>query len=407
MKDFQEEDLFAGQKKIKEEKKKDDAQLELGLDFSSEIQKKPKIHKLVAKEKDGAHKNIENAESEPSESEKPANQKPKHFAQNEAQTNLSSATIEKQEHDSDSFMKDKPTLEQNQQQEERPLSEGKKTLHELKELAKSQKINVQVQKPEPRSEKKEHSKELEKVYKQEMDSSPATQIQNSSSSQEKIPASRPSDGSHKFTSPTLLTKSSQHINKTAPKHMNVSEGASIGHILQEARSKIGLSQDQVAIQTKIKKSYIEALERDDFDHLPSMVYVKAYIRRLCQEYGIDEKVIEKAIKVHGKQNDSSVPDDVLIELEKSKQVNFEKQKRLQTVQIFLSSFIVVVIAMILILFYYYNKKKPGTSSANHFTIPAATKDTGVMEDKEMDRILREILINYPTGNITELEVPQK
>ncbi|MCE1255511.1 MAG: DUF4115 domain-containing protein [Anaerolineae bacterium] len=53
---------------------------------------------------------------------------------------------------------------------------------------------------------------------------------------------------------------------------------SIGKILQDARTRKGLSIEQVAQQTRIKIRYLEALENDQFDQFPSQAQTKGFLR---------------------------------------------------------------------------------------------------------------------------------
>jgi cytoskeletal protein RodZ len=67
-----------------------------------------------------------------------------------------------------------------------------------------------------------------------------------------------------------------------------SKNASPGQILQETRATMGLSPAQVEHATKIRVSYLEALERDDYKNLPPLVYIQAYVRNLCSLYHLSE-----------------------------------------------------------------------------------------------------------------------
>ncbi len=53
---------------------------------------------------------------------------------------------------------------------------------------------------------------------------------------------------------------------------------SVGKRLKNAREAKGLSIDDIKNKSKIKKSYLEALENDNYKKLPGEVYTKVYIR---------------------------------------------------------------------------------------------------------------------------------
>jgi cytoskeletal protein RodZ len=69
----------------------------------------------------------------------------------------------------------------------------------------------------------------------------------------------------------------------------------VGRELAEARQRLQLTHDQVAATTKIQAAKIEALERNDYEHLPSGIYLDGIIRVYAQEVGLDpEPLVEQA-----------------------------------------------------------------------------------------------------------------
>ncbi|MFN0094888.1 MAG: helix-turn-helix domain-containing protein [Dehalococcoidia bacterium] len=63
--------------------------------------------------------------------------------------------------------------------------------------------------------------------------------------------------------------------------------ANIGGVLREARSKRGLSIDQVAQETRISSRFIHALEAEHFDALPAPVYVRGFLRSYANYLRVD------------------------------------------------------------------------------------------------------------------------
>ncbi len=63
----------------------------------------------------------------------------------------------------------------------------------------------------------------------------------------------------------------------------------VGSLLKREREKRGLSLDQLSQITRLRKHYLEALEDEKWDDLPSPVYVKGFIRSFAQGLGIDAK----------------------------------------------------------------------------------------------------------------------
>jgi cytoskeleton protein RodZ len=61
----------------------------------------------------------------------------------------------------------------------------------------------------------------------------------------------------------------------------------VGSLLKRERGKKGLSLDQLSQITRLRKYYLEALEDEKWDNLPSPVYIKGFIRSYAQGVGID------------------------------------------------------------------------------------------------------------------------
>jgi len=63
----------------------------------------------------------------------------------------------------------------------------------------------------------------------------------------------------------------------------------VGSLLKREREKKDLSLDQLSQITRLRKHYLEALEDENWDNMPSPVYVKGFIRSYAQGLGIDAK----------------------------------------------------------------------------------------------------------------------
>lgn len=65
------------------------------------------------------------------------------------------------------------------------------------------------------------------------------------------------------------------------------EGRKIGPALEQARVQRGLSLDDVEQATKIRKRYLEGLEREDYSMLPDTVYVQGFLKTYANYLGLD------------------------------------------------------------------------------------------------------------------------
>ncbi len=64
-----------------------------------------------------------------------------------------------------------------------------------------------------------------------------------------------------------------------------------GSRLRQARLSKGLEMSRVAAQLHLSEAMVEALERDDYDSLPSPVFVRGYLRNYTRLLGIDSQSV--------------------------------------------------------------------------------------------------------------------
>ncbi|MBI5230887.1 MAG: helix-turn-helix domain-containing protein [Coriobacteriales bacterium] len=63
--------------------------------------------------------------------------------------------------------------------------------------------------------------------------------------------------------------------------------ATLGEILREQRTKLGLSLEQAEEATRIRARLLDMLENDDYDHLPNPGYVKGYVASYAKFLELD------------------------------------------------------------------------------------------------------------------------
>ncbi|SDL62832.1 helix-turn-helix domain-containing protein [Halarsenatibacter silvermanii] len=64
-----------------------------------------------------------------------------------------------------------------------------------------------------------------------------------------------------------------------------------GKRLKEKREELGLSIEDIEENTKIRKKYIIALENDNYEEIPGLVYARAFIKNYSSFLGLDEEEI--------------------------------------------------------------------------------------------------------------------
>jgi len=82
----------------------------------------------------------------------------------------------------------------------------------------------------------------------------------------------------------------------------------IGQLLKQARQRKRKTINQIEKETKIPRTTLEALETDDFVHLPETTPVKGFIRNYAQLVGLDPK---EAIAVFRRDRQISEPEEIL------------------------------------------------------------------------------------------------
>lgn len=67
----------------------------------------------------------------------------------------------------------------------------------------------------------------------------------------------------------------------------------LGEKLIEARNNSKISLDNLAESLNIRKSYLEALEKGDYENLPADVYVRGYLKHYCEYFGLNYQELLK------------------------------------------------------------------------------------------------------------------
>jgi len=73
----------------------------------------------------------------------------------------------------------------------------------------------------------------------------------------------------------------------------------VGHLLKQKRKEKKLSLDQIEKTIKIKKKFLEFLEKDKFDQFSSQIYARGFLKNYAQFLGLDE---EKTLAIFRRQS---------------------------------------------------------------------------------------------------------
>lgn len=95
--------------------------------------------------------------------------------------------------------------------------------------------------------------------------------------------------------------------KEAPKPEK-SDNASIGSQLSVARLRHGWTIEEAAARTRLHANVIRNLEGDRFDKLPSLAYIRGFLRIYSRELGLDPKAILREFQPNSAEVEDSILD---------------------------------------------------------------------------------------------------
>ncbi|HET7270571.1 MAG TPA: helix-turn-helix transcriptional regulator, partial [Rubrobacter sp.] len=77
----------------------------------------------------------------------------------------------------------------------------------------------------------------------------------------------------------------------------------IGHLLERARRRRGVSLEDAEQATKIRKDYLEKLESDDHATMPEPIYVRGFVRAYANYLGLDgDRLASQVVFWHERRN---------------------------------------------------------------------------------------------------------
>ena len=108
----------------------------------------------------------------------------------------------------------------------------------------------------------------------------------------------------------------------------------LGDVLKNARENKGLTLDEIALETKIQKRYLEDLEKEDFEDMPGNVYERGFLRTYAEALDLDVKeILELHDEIRGEKK---------VEEMDQEEHHEEKQKK-SKLKIFLGIIVIVFI----------------------------------------------------------------
>lgn len=138
--------------------------------------------------------------------------------------------------------------------------------------------------------------------------------------------------------------------------------AEFGARVRALRVKSGLSLDEVAAETLIKKDYLVALETGDFDALPASVYVTAYLRRVCRLYGADAAESDALVQLLHDHLSYEIP-DIAVKVHDLETDEHEQRKVRQIVFGIIAAAVLLVLTLVVAAVLLFSGRGRGRGTA--------------------------------------------
>lgn len=160
--------------------------------------------------------------------------------------------------------------------------------------------------------------------------------------------------------------------------METQKESGLGELLKSEREKRGFSQDRVAKIIRLRKHFIEALEKEEWDSLPSPVFVKGFIRSYAQAVGFDGK---EAISLY--ERSAPIKEEVPTPLSRP------KDSKLKTISILIP--LIIILAVFIYLwagyrvFFFEDEADVFIEKENKEKTSIKQKSTKSVSSKQEDR----------------------
>lgn len=126
---------------------------------------------------------------------------------------------------------------------------------------------------------------------------------------------------------------------------------------KKRRIEIGKSIEEVSQLTKIKKSYIQALEEGNFEELPLEIYTKSYIRIYSELLGINSEVFIEQYENYLNSKKSSNKKIIFDVQDKNNLTEKNKRKVKNYPRWMVSSIITAIVFLIILGFLYFERRE--------------------------------------------------
>lgn len=146
----------------------------------------------------------------------------------------------------------------------------------------------------------------------------------------------------------------------------------IGEVLRLARINQGLSLEELQEKTEIQLHFLEAMEADDFDLLPSTFYARSFLRKYAWAVELDERIVLDAY------DSGSIITYEEVDVDEEDLSGRRRSNKKKTSYLPLFYFVLFALSILIFVTYYvwnYIQTQPSPSSANYSVVSSTSSTT--------------------------------
>lgn len=146
----------------------------------------------------------------------------------------------------------------------------------------------------------------------------------------------------------------------------------IGEVLRLARINQGLSLEELQEKTEIQLNFLEAMEADDFDQLPSTFYARSFLRKYAWAVELDERIVLDAY------DSGSMITYEEVDVDEEDLSGRRRSNKKKTSYLPLFYFVLFALSILIFVTYYvwnYIQTQPSPSSANYSVVNSTSSKT--------------------------------
>ena len=146
----------------------------------------------------------------------------------------------------------------------------------------------------------------------------------------------------------------------------------IGDVLRLARINQGLSLEELQEKTEIQLHFLEAMEADDFDRLPSTFYARSFLRKYAWAVELDERIVLDAY------DSGSMITYEEVDVDEEDLSGRRRSNKKKTSYLPLFYFVLFALSILIFVTYYvwnYIQTQPSPSSANYSVVNSTSSTT--------------------------------